>query len=276
MRLPRLAAGLLVLVTGLAVAADTLHIIELRHRPASEIEPMVRPLLRADEGMTSSGYQLFLRASESRRDEIARFVAALDVASRQLTITVRQSLAHDDKRQRDAVSGEVGVGSRGRVIVGEREGATRGRDSLRIRTERRSSSSDETSLQTIRVQDGKRAFLRIGQSVPVVERIIVMTGRGPVLASQGVAARDLTTGFDVLPRVRGEFVLLEITPRLAGPNTDDAAFRFQELQTTVTARLGEWVDLGRVIGQTSDVHRAILQNGSTQSSERASVALKVE
>jgi hypothetical protein len=112
--------------------------------------------------------------------------------------------------------------------------------------------------------------------VPVVEQIIVLTGRGAVLTSQGLTARDLTTGFDVLPRVRGDLVLLEITPRLAGPNLSDGTLRFQELQTTVTARLGEWIDLGRVIGQTSDVHRAILQNGSTQSSERASVALKVE
>jgi hypothetical protein len=276
MRPLRYAAALLWLVAGLVIAADTLHIIDLRHRPASEIDPLVRPLLRADEGMTGSGYQLFLRASQSRRDEIARFIAAFDVAARQLTITVRQSLALDDKRQRDAVSGEVGVGSRGRIIVGEREGAARGRDSVRIRTERRSSSSDEMNLQTIRVQDGKRAFLRVGQSVAVVEQIIVMTGRGPALASQGLATRDLTTGFDVLPRVRGEFVLLEITPRLAGPNTADGTLRFQELQTTVTARLGEWIDLGSVVGQTSDVHRAILQSGSTQSGERASVALKVE
>lgn len=274
MRARRFVAALLVLATGAAVAADSLHIIELRHRPANEIDPMVRPLLRADEGLTGSGFQLFLRASEPRRDEIARFVAALDVAPRQLTITVRQSLGRNDTRRRDAVSGEVGVGSRGRVIVGER--TARGRDSLRVRSERRSSSSDETNLQMIRVQDGKRAFLRVGQSVPVVEHIIVLTGRGAVLTSQGLTARDLTTGFDVLPRVRGDIVLLEITPRLAGPNTADGTLRFQELQTTVSARLGQWIDLGSVVGQSSEVHRAILQSGSAQSGERAAVSLKVE
>jgi hypothetical protein len=272
----RLIAALLVLVAGITVAADSLHVIELRHRLANEIEPVVRPLLRPDEGLTGSGYQLFLRASEPRRDEIRRFVAALDVAARQLTITVRQSLGHDDKRQRDAVSGEVGVGARGRVIVGEREGTARGRDSLQVRSERRNSSSEESKLQTIRVQDGKRAFLRVGQSVPVVEHIIVLTGRGAVLTSQGLAARDLTTGFDVLPRVRGDVVLLEITPRLAGPNTADGTLRFQELQTTVTARLGQWIDLGSVVGESSEVHRAILQSGSAQSGERATISLKVE
>lgn len=272
----RLFAALLFLAAA-AVNADTLHIIETRHRPASEIEQVLRPLLRPDEALSASGYRLILRASDARREEMERLVAALDVAPRQLTITVRQGIGFDDKRQRDAVSGEVGVGSRGRVIVGEeREGSARGRDSLRYRTERRSSVSEETQTQTLRVQDGKPAFLRIGQSVPVIERIIVLTGRGPVLATQGIEPRELMTGFYVLPRVRGDLVLLEITPRLAGPRDRDGAFRFQELQTTATVRLGEWTDLGSVFGQSSEVNRAILQSASSQTGERTTIFLKVE
>src|SRR5581483_4983582 len=123
----RLFTALLFLAAA-AVNADTLHIIETRHRPASEIEQVLRPLLRPDEALSASGYRLILRASDARREEMERLVAALDVAPRQLTITVRQGIGFDDKRQRDAVSGEVGVGSRGRVIAGEeREGSARAR-----------------------------------------------------------------------------------------------------------------------------------------------------
>ncbi len=275
-RVGRFALVLLLSVVGI-VPADTLHVIELRHRPAAEIEPVVRPLLRADEGLSATGYQLILRASESRRVEIERIVRTLDVAPRQLTVTVRQTVARDEQRRRDAVSGEIGIGSRGNVIVGDKPpSSTDGQDSVRYRGQRQTSTASEAQLQTLRVQDGKSAFIRIGQSQPAIERIVVLTGRGPVLAERGVQLRDFTTGFDVLPRVRGDTVELEITPRLAGPKAAEGVFRFQELRTTVSVHLGEWIDLGALVTQSSDVHRAILESAATQTGERADIALKVE
>lgn len=270
-------AALFVFLAAGAFAADMLHIIPLRHRPAEEIAPLIRPLLRSDEGLAASGYQLVLRASAPRRSEVERMIAALDVAPRQLTLTVRHSLALGSERRRDSVGGDVAIGSRGRVGVGdgdEHEG--RRRDSLRYRFERRTTANDAAHTQMLRVQDGSPAFIRVGQSAPVIERIVVLSGRAGVVAAQGIALRDFSTGFDVLPRVRGDVVHLTITPRLAGPRETGNVFRFQELQTTVTARIGEWIDIGAVAARSSDVHRAILESASTATGERAAIAVKVE
>src|SRR5436190_20548413 len=76
-----------------AVAADTLQVIELHHRSAAEVEPILRPLLKPDEALSATGYQLILRVNETRRAEIERLVATLDVAPRQLLLTVRQTTA---------------------------------------------------------------------------------------------------------------------------------------------------------------------------------------
>jgi type II secretory pathway component GspD/PulD (secretin) len=257
--------------------ADTIHVIALRNRSAAEIEPMLRPLLRPDEGLSASGYQLLLRASESRRDEIRRIVATLDVALRQLTVTLRQTFTREEQHRRDAVSGEINVGGARIAVPPDRDNErNRNGDSLRYRTERRTSSTDETRTQVLRVQDGQRAFIRIGRSAPVAERIVVLTGRGSALAAQGIELRDVSTGFDVLPRIRGDVVQLEIAPRLEGPRDAGGAFRFQELQTTVTTRLGEWIDLSAVVGQRSEVNRAILESASSQTGERVGIELKVE
>lgn len=266
---------MLLLLAATALPADTLHVITLRNRPAAEIESAIRPLLRPDEALSATGYQLLLRASEARRQEIEKMVAALDVAPRQLMVTVRQAVERTDARRHNSISGDIDVGSRGRVSVGEGTGDRR-RDGVRYRIERRESTVDNAQTHTVRVQDGQRAFIRVGQSVPVVERIVVMTGRGPTLAARGLTLHDFTTGFDVLPRVRGERVQLEITPRLSGPRSAEGLFQFQELQTTVTTKLGEWIDLGAMIGDASDVHRAILERSSSQSGERMSITLKVE
>lgn len=255
------------------VAADTLHVIALRHRPVSEIEPLIQPLLRADEGVGGSGYQLILRATDARKLEIERLVAKLDVAARQLTVTVRQGVVHGERRARDTVSGRVDIGNRTRVIIPGDNGADPG---LRYRGERGTSSSDSASSQVVRVQDGQRAFIRVGQSVPSVERILTLTGRRTAVVAQGIRFEEFTTGFDVLPHVRGDTVQLEITPHLTTARSADGTYRFQELRTTVTARLGEWIDLGLLLGESSDVNRAILNSARSRTDDRATISMKVE
>lgn len=269
----------LCIATGYAVA-DTLHVIALRHRPAAELQPLIQPFLRGDEAIAGTGYQLILRASEARREEIERIIARLDVAPRELTVTLRQGIVRDERQARDSATAEVGVGGSGRVVI--RRGASigtatgkRDQDTLRYRGERRSSSTNEMHTQVLRVQDGHHAFIRMGRSVPTVERVLVLTGRRAAVVAQGIPVEDFTTGFDLLPHVHGDTVRLEITPRLASAQTD-GNFRFQELQTTITARLGQWIDLGALIGQSSAVNRAILQSDRVQGGERVVFQLKVD
>ena len=147
---------------------------------------------------------------------------------------------------------------------------------MSYRGERSASTGGSTFDQVVRVQDGQRAFIRIGQSVPVAERVVTLTGRRATVVAEGVRYQDFTSGFDVRPRVRGETVELEITPRLTNPNTADGTYRFQELSTTVTARLGEWIDLGSVLGESSEVNREILQSTRSRTNERATISIKVE
>jgi len=263
--------ALVVCLIASQAVADTLHVIPLRHRPVAEIQSLIQPLLHADEGIGGSGYQLILRATETRRREIEQLIAKLDVAARQLTVTVRHGVVREERRARDAVSGDVG--GRARVIIPGDNGAGPG---LRYRGERSTSTGNSAFSQVVRVQDGQRAFIRVGQSVPAVERVLILTGRRAAVVAQGVRFEEFTTGFDVLPRVHGDTVELEITPRLTSPRSADGTFRFQELRTTVTIRLGEWIDLGVLLGETSDVNRAILNSARSQANERATVALKVE
>jgi hypothetical protein len=260
----RCVALLLSITVAGAWAADTLHGIALHHRPASEILPIVRPLLKPHEAMSGSAYQVFVRADAARVAEIERLVAALDVAERQLTITVRQTLNRHSERAHDRGTGEVAVGRSGTDA------------DVHYHGERREHTGGESRAQMLRVLDGRRAFLRLGQSLPVVQRVVALTGRGDVIAAQGVSLHEMSTGFEVLPRVRGDTVVLEITPQLAAPRAADGAFRFHELRTTVTARLGEWIDLGAATARSSEVNRTILGRGDAHGSETTTVWLKVE
>ncbi|MBI3897066.1 MAG: hypothetical protein HY308_02085 [Gammaproteobacteria bacterium] len=279
MRLRHLCAIFLLYFSSTALAAETLQIFQLRNRPAEELAPLIQPLLQPNEGMSGSGYQLFIRADESRRSEIQRLINALDVARRQLRITVRQTVARDTDTTDLGVSGDAG-NDRARVHIPrttpERNGVIIKRNGVRIDSGTTQTTQRDDVTQFVTTLDGAHAFVRVGQSVPHVSRILTLTGHQTVL-QQGVVLQDVITGFDVVPRVQGERIQLEITPRLARlANPSTGLVDFQEYATTVLVKPGEWIDIGGLSGNGADVRRAILESATTQTSERRTILLKAE
>lgn len=266
--------------------ADELQLIELRHRTAEELLPILLPVVPANEALTGRGHQLIHRGSPQTRRQLEQLLARLDVATQTLTLTVRQASAQDAKRLRVGVSGQASTGGSMRVYAtrppgtGQSPGLTAtvgGRTGhLRVDTSAHTTRTRDDSVQTLRVRDGARAHIRIGQSVPHVRTILALTNNQTVI-SQGIELQDVTTGFDVLPRVRGDQILLEITPRLSSlANPGIGLVNFSELRTTVMVKRGEWVDLGQLGGTGSEVRRALLDSASHREDGRRTVLLRVE
>lgn len=274
----RIALLLLVLAPAIATADET-RILYLKHRPAEEMVPVIRPLLGPDDALSGTDYRLIIRASDAKLKEIERILPQLDVAPRQLRITVQQVVNADDTHDSQSLSGETSVGG-ARIMLPGKPGGNRGivvqQGDLQYHITRRTASSDNGTTQTILAQDGQRALIRIGQSVPHVQEILALS-RNQAVITRGVALQDVTTGFEVVPHVRGNSVRIEITPRLStlqDPATGLADF--QELSTTIEAKLGEWIDLGAVLGSRDEVDRAILASGSAASGDRRTIRLKIE
>lgn len=282
-RLACFTAALLFVLQAAAAPGD-IHVITLKHRPAQELISVIRPLLDPADAVSAMDYRLLIRTSPQRLANVERVVQQLDVAQRNLTLTVRQGSQAENRDMSQGLSGEVDIGrdaritlprgtndDRGAVIEGQSGDAR-----LRYQTRAERSSASDNRTQTLRVQDGKPAYIRLGQSVPHVKRIISLSGR-QLAISQGVEYQNVVTGFEVLPRVQGERVQLEITPRLSSlADPASGLANFQELRTTVNVRLGEWIDLGGISGAGENVRRAIVESATAGSTEQRSVWLKVE
>jgi hypothetical protein len=275
-----LLVALTALLTLAGVSAEEARIIHLKHRPAGEIVPLIRPLLGPEDALSGMDYRLIVRTSDRNLKDIERLLAQLDVAQRQLRITVEQGVADDRVITTHSVEGEVPIGDKARIKLPEKSSDNRGlvvqKDNLRFRTDQRTTAGRNETTQTVMTLDGQRASIRIGQSVPHVKKILAIGDRQVVIA-QGIELQDVTTGFDVLPRVHGDRVRMEITPRLStlrDPATGLADFH--ELSTTVEVRLGEWIDLGTILGHRNEIDRAILESAATESGERRTIRLKIE
>ena len=275
-----LLVALIAVLAPAGVSAEEIRVIQLKHRPAGEIIPLIRPLLGPEDALSGTDYRLIVRTSDRNLKDIERLLAQLDVAQRQLRITVEQRVADDRDTTSHSVEGEVKIGDKARIKLPENSSDNRGlvvqKDKLRFRTGQRTTTDRNEATQTVMTLDGQRASIRIGQSVPHVKQILAL-GRRQILIAQGIELQDVTTGFDVLPRVHGDRVRMEITPRLStlrDPATGLADF--QELATTVEVRLGEWIDLGTILGHRNEIDRAILESAVTESGERRTIRLKIE
>lgn len=284
MRFAWFAAALLYAFQAAAAPVHDIHVITLKHRTAQELIPVIRPLLDPTDAVSAIDYRLLVRTSPKRLADVERVVQQLDVAQRNLTLTVRQGSQAENRGTSQGLSGEVDVGQHGRVTLprstADDRGAViehqRGDARLRYQTRTERGSASDNRTQTLRVQDGKAAYIRLGQSVPHVKRIIALSGR-QLAVVQGVEYQNVVTGFEVLPRVQGDRVQLEITPRLSSLADPAAGLaNFQELRTTVNVRLGEWIDLGGISGAGENVRRAIVESATAGDTEQRSVWLKVE
>lgn len=283
------AALALVLALGAvpARAEAALEVIPLHYRTAEEVIPVLRPML-APEG-TLSGFkgQLIVRTTPENLAEIKRILASLDSAPRQLLITVRQDADLDRQRSTAGVSGSVG-GENARVTVPpasrERYGGSvvlrEGDNRVRAHVLESSSAGTDRNTQTLRVLEGREAFIRAGQSVPVRGRQVTRTVVGGQVVEQVVDTtqyRDVTTGFYVRARVSGDRVVLEVSPQRETLSQDiRGGVNVQRVVTTVSGRLGEWMELGGV-GQTATAEQSVLLGrASSATRDDRRVLIKVE
>ena len=280
-------AALLFCAAGASLAQITvLEVIPLRYRMAQELIPIIQPMLAREGSVSGFQGQLVVRTTPANLEEIKRILASLDTAPRQLIISVRQEADVDRSRSSAEISGSVG-GDHGRVTIpggGDTRGGNvvlrDGDDRLRVNVQEGGASERDRSDQTVRVQEGREAFVRVGQSVPVRERQVqrsVVGGRVVEQVVEGTQYRDVASGFYVLPRLAGDRVTLDVSSQresLARRST--GSVNVQSVVTTVSGRLGEWMELGGVGQDASGQQSVLLGRSATSSRDSRRVLIKVD
>lgn len=285
---PYSLAAVSLLAASVAAAQSTvLEVIPLRYRTAQEIIPIIQPLLPPDGSVSGLQGQLIVRTTPANLEEIRRILANIDTAPRQLVITVRQDADTERNRSTAEVSGSVG-GERARVIIspasrdpgGGSVVLREGDDRVRARVDEGRSAGTERNTQSVRVLEGREAFLQVGQSVSVRERQVrrvVVGGQVVEQVMEGTQYRDVTTGFYVLPRVAGDQVTLDVRPqRESLSDTVRGGVNVQSMVTTVSGRIGEWMEIGAIGQDATGRQTVLLGRTTTATRDDRRVLVKVE
>lgn len=243
-------------------SGNELEVINLKHRSVDELLPVIRPLLDKDEMVSGMNDQLILRASPRNIEQIRRLLLSIDTMPRSLKITVKQNVDGETAARLLEISGRMG-----RVEVG----GQRGVHIVSTRT-----LEEDKNTQHLTVLEGRRARVSSGQSVPVEQRVQTAWGTQTITRYQSVES-----GFYVLPRIHGDNVTLEISAQNDAfvQNQSAAAnpvTRIQQATTTLSGRLGEWIDAGGTAVQNESENSGILSTSSSHRHERSTMLIKVD
>jgi len=238
--------ALAVLLASLALQAasqQSLQVIALRYRTVEQVLPVLRPLLEPGGTLTGQYNRLIVRTSPSNLAQLRQALEAIDRPLRRLQISVRFDDAMDAASKGVEASGRIS--NRGaRVDIG-----ARGERAL----------ATERVDQRIQVLEGGRALIMTGSSTPLP------------LTRDTAVIRETASGFEALPRLAGgDVVLVDIAPQRETPD------RQQRLVTTVSARLGEWFELGGAATGAVRDDRGIASASGSRVSEARRVWLKIE
>jgi type II secretory pathway component GspD/PulD (secretin) len=225
----RWLAGFLWLVASAVLAQGTLEVISLRHRTAEQVIPVLQPLLEPGGALSGQYNQLIVRASPANLAQIRAALDAIDRPARRLSISVRFDSMQDATR---------------REVQGAARISSQGNSSAAVRIDNASSRQDERVDQRIQVLEGGRATIATGQSRPVRTREVIQTPSGPVVRETTEIA-GAATGFQVVPRLAGDEVILDIAPQRENfvPGRS-GAIQSERIESSVRGRLGEWIELG--------------------------------
>lgn len=273
---------IILLLSAPVLAAQQVEVIELRHRTVEEVLPVLEPLVEPGGVLSGMNGHLVVRTSPGNLQELRKVLSAIDRPARQLVIRVSQNRETSRRQRSLGVSGTVDVGDNVRVVAPG--GNTAGGTGVEVRgggsgagvygRDVRRDASDGAD-QFVRVMDGSEAFIRIGRSLAVPFRRDLMRPGG-VRASQEVVYIDIGQGFAAVPRLSGDRVTIEISPQfdsLAGRGRD---VETQSLSTTVSGRLGEWIELGGGTSRADESTGSLTGVAAQHTRDTRSVWLLVE
>jgi hypothetical protein len=112
---------------------------------------------------------------------------------------------------------------------------------------------DDSIERRVQALEGQRAYIPSGQPKPVMQRRIIQTPAGPV-PQDSFVVQEAITGLEVVPRISGDQVLMEVTPQRQSFDRQGGARDPQvtsKVTTSASGRLGEWFELAAIASSDS-------------------------
>lgn len=253
--------------------------IQLLHRPADEIVPIIKPMLAPDASITGTGNKLIIKSTPENISQIQSLLEEIDINQNLLRVSVSMGKQSDMDKQHGSVTVEV-HGDKGAIELAGNDsndnavqGATDAKAKFDARIYQTEQSRHKPAVQVMSVAEGYWASISMGQSIPVGTR----TRNPDGTVTESITYKQVMTGYQVMPRTHGDEVTLTIRPiNQVTSETTAGAIDTTAMETTVTGKLGEWLFLGGTDQEKNLSNSGITYQTRIRSTEVNQVWVKVE
>ena len=263
---------MLLLLAAHPLRADyPLEIIEVKGRPVEQIIPIIKPFISSDGSVAGMNNQLIIRTSVENLAEIRRILEQIDRPPRRLMITVRQGRISAPEAQELSADIMALTGRQGRLATGNPD-----KDKVvRLSGMHAEAGSRDDLSHRVQTLEDRPTFIATGRR-PRLNRSQFYYG-GPFVQYGGeIDYLEAVSGFYARVRLSGDRVQIDISPRMERSAAEGAEIDGQQTGTTVSGALGEWIAVGGISGTGFREHTGIGYSGSTRSSLRRDIFLRVD
>ena len=225
-----------------AASAMITESFSLRHRPAEDLLPLVKPFLHPDGAITGSGYKIILKTTGSNLEQLKEIISELDVKLKTLQISISTDSKVFEKQQQISVTNDSGAmpgtSSPGvqKIIVDK--GA---KHKVTTRVFSTDTRTNQPAAQHIRLLEGQWAMIRTGKAVPYTERKTNPDGT----ITETLHYQKRSSGFRVRAHTNGDIVYLTLRPDIEHASEEGGGQTvYQNIDTSITTYLNKWVEIG--------------------------------
>ena len=257
----------IILLSNLSFAGETIiEVITIYNRSASEIQPLIGPMLENTDRVIADGSNLIVKTTPERLNEIKKFINGLDTRMNNLIISVIQS--------RHTTAEELNAAARVNLNI-PIEDLSKSSGRITGHYDQAQKQSAKESTQTIRTLEGNTAYIKAGNAYPIQNVQIYNSGYGYPAVSTSTEFIDAATGFAVTPKLAGQQAILDVSPWSDNANTR-GQIETQSAQATLRVNLGEWVELGGIDETSQHGINGNLANNRQTSENRLRILVKVD
>lgn len=272
-------------ITAANADSNTIHVYTLKHQLAESLLPALDDALLAGESVNAYNNQLVVNASASSQQKVEQLLQALDTPLRNLLISVRNNSAGNSVDNNTNVSGGIRTGevylgaggpvyreTNGRDRRGNNGGVVIQNNGVRIQSNHEVRQTSNRQEQSLRAIEGSPAWISTGQSIPY---------RGTDQWGNAVVDyKNADRGFYVTARIIGDRVQLDISTSNDKLSEDSQKRRrgvidTQQLRTTISGTVGEWISLGGISLQDNADSRSYNSKNSSDSNTISDISVRV-
>ena len=251
-------------------AAPQLTIVDLHHRPADQLIPILSPLMEAGDYLTGQNSKLLIRTDPATLSTITKIVAELDQPLTNLRISV--IFGDHTSTATSALDADI-IFNQSHIEPAKLSADAQSGDNLRAKISSRTfdTADRDHHQQTLQVLEGHEAIFNSQQQKPLVA-IHYPLGHQPVPSVQHQTA---SSGFSVIARLQNNSVSLRIQPQKER-FSNDGRLQSQRISTNLTVPLGQWVEIGSNLFTATDNSQSGLSRTKSRQDQQTSIKIRVD